>query len=87
MCLDSPPRPQTAWRGRFPEGTCSWQYWSNRIWCTWFGELANFGEAKQTVPYCRICDNLDVVYVLSKKFTLSFSVNFQGLIGEISNFF
>lgn len=43
------------------------------------------GELK--LPKYRICDNLDMVYVLSKKFTLSLSVNFQGLIGEINNFF
>lgn len=52
--------------------------------CPWFGDI--WGKLKQ-IALIQNCDNLDLVCILSEKFTLSFSVNFQGLIGEINNFF
>lgn len=52
--------------------------------CLWFGDI--WGKLKQ-IALIQNCDNLDLVCILSEKFTLSFSVNFQGLIGEINNFF
>jgi hypothetical protein len=52
--------------------------------CPWCGDI--WGKLKQ-IALIQNCDNLDLVCILSEKFTLSFSVNFQGLIGEINNFF
>lgn len=52
--------------------------------CPWSGDI--WGKCKQ-IDLIQNCDNLDLVCILSEKFTLSFSVNFQGLIGEINNFF
>lgn len=52
--------------------------------CPWFWDI--WGKVKP-IALIQNCDNLDLVCILSEKFTLSFSVNFQGLIGEINNFF